>query len=205
MGENNKRRIGIMGGTFDPPHLGHLLSAEYVAEELLLEKVIFMPTGNFTYKDNKSTSPAKDRLYMTKLAVEGNGKFEVCDIENSSAENSYTCFSLEKLHKIYTNSHFYFIVGADSLDYMDKWKNPERIFELASVVAVSRKGFTDEMSRDKACFLKEKFGADICYVSIPNVDISSSEIRLRVKSKKSIRYMVSEKVLNYIEDKGLYL
>lgn len=196
-------KIGIMGGSFDPPHIGHLMMAEYAREELKLEKVIFLPTGRISYKDEGKAS-AYDRMFMTKLAIDKHPFFDLSDLESISDDYSYTSVSLEKLHELYDNTHFFFIVGADSLDYMDKWKNPEKIFSLCSIAVINRCGFTLNELRDKADDLKNNFGADIYFVDMPKVDISSSQIRERLKLGKSVRYMVPEKVLNYISKNNLY-
>ncbi len=197
-----KRRIGIMGGTFDPPHLGHLKAAEAVFDNLKLEKVIFVPTGNFVHKNSSETENTKHRLEMTKLLTEDFPMFEVSDIEIESGEISYTSETLPKLHKIYENSHLYFIVGADSLDYMEKWKNPDIIFSYASIAVVSRVGF-DNINA-KADELKSCFGADIHIVPMENELVSSTEIRNCIKSGKSIAKMTTKKVVEYICSKNLY-
>ncbi len=194
-----------MGGTFNPPHLAHLMMAERAADELLLESVIFLPTGNFSYKDNSDTAPAKERYEMTRLAISDNPRFDICDVESSSEDCSYTCYTLEKMHSLYPNSHFYFIVGADSLDYMDVWREPKRIFELSSIAAVGRNGFSEQRCKQRAEFLKTEFGADIHFVQMPFIDISSSDIRRRIAQGSSVRYAVPSAVLNYIKERKLYL
>lgn len=201
----SKRKIGIMGGTFDPPHLGHLLAAEISAETLGLEKVIFVPTGKIPYKDSSRTSSAADRFNMTRLAISSNNPlFDICGVETENDDYSYTCDTLEKLNGLYPNSHLFFIVGADSLDYMERWREPERIFSLCSVIAVSREGFSADVSIAKKNELLEQFGADIHLISMPNIAISSSLIRKRAASGKSVRYMVPRLVADYIVEKGLY-
>ncbi len=200
----NKRRIGIMGGTFDPPHLGHLKAAKAAADRLSLEKVVFVPTGSFVHKDSAETEKAHHRLEMTKLLTEDVEMFEVSDIEVVSNETSYTSKTLPKLHKIYENSHFYFIVGADSLDYMDKWKSPQIIFSSASVAVVNRQGFMDDAIKNKALELKSRFDADIHIIPMENEVVSSTEIRNRVKSNQSIEGMTAKRVADYIYAEKLY-
>lgn len=196
------KRIGIMGGTFDPPHIGHLQMAQYAADKLSLEKVIFLPTGRIYYKTER-TSP-EDRLCMTKLAISENPVFEVSDIETSCDVYSYTANSLEKLKAMFLWAQLYFIVGADSLDYMESWKNPDKLFSLCTVVVVFRHGYTREQSLKKAEELKIRFGADIVFADMPRVDISSSEIRDRLRRGESVSGMVNEGVLEYIRQKNLY-
>lgn len=201
----NNVRIGIMGGTFDPPHIGHLISAEVAASALGLSKVIFIPTGPIVYKTRDKSADPSQRLEMTMLSVEDNNLFEISDIEVSSNETTYTYKTLESLKETYKDEQLYFIVGADSLDYMERWKNPERIFELCSVAVVGRNGFTQEESKAKAEFLKVEFGADIVFVDMPEVDISSSDIKRRIENGDSVRYMVTEAVFEYINANLLYI
>lgn len=205
MDKTTDNNVGIMGGTFDPPHLGHLLAAEYTAAELELDKVIFIPTGLKAYKSTENAASAADRYSMTKAATASNDKFDVSDIEIKNTEINYTGDTLEKLHGIYPETHFYFIVGADSLDYMDKWHEPEKIFRLCTVAAVGRPGFDTKRISDKSEELRRLFGADIRYISMPQVEISSTEIKNRVKTGQSIGYMVPDCVEEYIREKGLYL
>ncbi len=198
------KRFGIMGGTFDPPHLGHLMSAEYAACELCLDKVIFIPTGKISYKDSFDAADPAHRYEMTRISISENPKFDICDIEVKSDEYSYTYKTLQKLHLLYPDTHFYFIVGADSFDYMDKWREPQIIFDLCSVVVIGREGFTNEGNKNKATELIRKFNADIHFVSMPMIDISSTEIKRRIKDDKPIDNMVCDVVRDYISDKGLY-
>ncbi|MDO5311675.1 MAG: nicotinate-nucleotide adenylyltransferase [Clostridia bacterium] len=200
-----KNKVGIMGGTFDPPHLGHLLSAEYTAAELKLERVIFIPTGLKAYKSADNAASAADRYAMTAAATAANERFDVSDIEIKNTDINYTGDTLEKLHGIYPGAHFYFIVGADSLDYMDEWHEPEKLFRLCTVAAVGRPGFDTTRIFDKAESLKRRFGADIRYVDMPQIDISSTEIKNRIRAGKSIRYMVPGCVEEYIKRNQLYL
>lgn len=177
--------------------------AEYAADKLELEKVIFIPTGRISYKDEGETSPF-DRLHMTQLAIEGNPIFDISDIETRREGLSYTADSLEILNSMYSDTRFFFIVGADSLDYMERWKDPEKIFSLCSVAAVGRYGFDKKRCIEKAEELKLSFGADIHLVDMPLIEISSSQIRERLKDGKSVRYMLPDTVLDYIAEKNLY-
>lgn len=204
MDKTTENKIGIMGGTFDPPHLGHLLSAEYTAAELELERVIFIPTGLKAYKSADNAASAADRYAMTAAATAANEKFDISDIEIRNTGINYTGDTLEKLHGIYPGTHFYFIVGADSLDYMDEWHEPEKLFRLCTVAAVGRPGFDKTRIFDKVESLKRRFNADIRYIEMPQIDISSSEIKNRIKAGKSVRYMVPGCVEEYIKRERLY-
>ncbi len=201
---NMLKKIGIMGGTFDPPHLGHLISAENVKRGLNLDKIIFIPTGNIYYKDTRETADAKDRFKMVELAVLNKPYFEVSDIEIKTKGYSYTCETLGKLRVIYPDCELYFIVGADSLDYMEKWKNPERIFALSKIIAIGRKGFSKKENEDKAKKLKALFNADIILFDMENIDVSSTEIRDAVKNGADFKDKVEDKVYDYIIANNLY-
>ncbi len=198
-----KEKIGIMGGTFDPPHLGHLICAASVKDALNLDKIIFIPTGNFIYKDKSKTSAAK-RYMMTSLATEDNPFFEISDIETSVSECSYTYKTLEKLKNIYPEAVLYFIVGADSLDYMENWKCPELVFKRAEIACVGREGFETEDIVEKIKVLEKKFGGKIHYVEMPKISVSSTEIRNLVKEGRSIKYLVPKAVEEYIKVNKLY-
>ena len=198
------RKIGIMGGTFDPPHTGHLIIAEYVANEIGLETVLFVPTGKISYKKDMGTSSA-DRFHMTELAVEDNPVFDICDVEIARDGYTYTADTLKILHNEFEDAHFYFIVGADSLDYMDNWKMPEKVFSLCTVVAVGRQGYSVRDCEEKIRQLENKFNADIRLVDMPIIELSSSDIRERIKSGKSAKYMVPDCVISYIEQNKLYI
>ena len=147
----NYKKIGIMGGTFDPPHLGHLISAEYVAEALGLDSVVFIPTGKKVYKES-SAADAADRMNMTIAAVGDNPKFSVSDTEVLNEGVNYTSETLERLHNANPNAHFYFIVGADSLDYMEDWHNPKRYLSFAPLRRFKEKALTTRRYRRKRIF-----------------------------------------------------
>ena len=197
------KKIGIMGGSFDPPHIGHLLMAETVKEELELDFVIFIPTGKTGYK-NKNTS-CENRFNMVSLAIANREGFINSDIEIKRDGYTYTADTLNELNMSYADSQLYFIVGADSLDYMEKWKDPARVFEQCNVVAVNRKGYNDFIMKEKAEELYNKFSADITFVRMPTIDISSTDIRERIKSGKSVRYLVPDAVIEYIRENKLYI
>lgn len=201
---NITKKIGIMGGTFNPPHLGHLISAEFVKDKLKLDKIVFVPTGNISYKSGEELVPKADRFEMTRIAVSNNPDFEISDIEILTEGYSYTFETLEKLKKKYTDAELYFIVGADSLDYMDKWREPQLIFKRCIVAAVSRVGFSSEKSILKAEELEKSFGGKIVFLDMPEVKISSTEIRKMIKENRSVRQLVPCGVIEYINKKNLY-
>ncbi len=191
------RKIGILGGTFDPIHLGHLVLAEQVKEKLKLDQVIFIPCFRSPHKTRQKLSPAKDRFHMTQLALEGNSGFLVSDIELKRKGLSYTVDTLRQLKETYPNSQMYFLTGSDVVHEFDAWKDPKQIYKLAKVVIATRPGF-DEFDR------RSRFAKKSIVVPITGIDVSSSEIRRRVKKGKSIRYLVHSGVENYIKKKNLY-
>ena len=189
--------MGILGGTFDPIHLGHLILAKQLAEKLKLDKVLFIPSASPPHKDLSEVSDAKIRFEMTKLAVEDNHLFSVSDIELKREGRSYTVITIQELKKLYPDSEPYLLGGSDILDEINTWKEPEKIFELIKVVIGVRPGF-NKIDKDNE-FLKKS----IVY-PINGLEISSSQIREKVKKGESIRYLVPLKVEEFIRAKGLY-
>ena len=199
-----QRQIGIMGGTFDPPHMGHLAMAEYVWEKLELEAVWFVPTGKIPHKDSSQTAQPEDRLAMVRLAVRDNPRFAVDPIEAESGRYSYTFETLEKLMERHPDCAFTFIAGADSLDYMERWREPARIFQACTVAAVNRVGYSMGRIERKKHELEARFGARIRIVPMPLIAVSSTEIRERFRRGLSVRYLVRDEVLAYMEEKRIY-
>jgi nicotinate-nucleotide adenylyltransferase len=192
-----RRKIGILGGTFDPIHLGHLVLAEQVKEKLQLDQVIFMPSASPPHKTKRKLSSAKDRFQMTKLALENNPTFLVSDIELNRGGLSYTVDTLKQLKKQYPDSEIYFLTGSDVLNEIQTWKDPEQIYKLVKVVIAIRPCFDSFDS-------KNHFAKKSIIVPITGIDISSTQIRERVKKKQSIKYLVPAKVEEYIKKKKLY-
>jgi len=185
---------GFLGGTFDPPHLGHLILAQEALEHYSLEKVLFVPSRIPPHKTVSEVTEFEIRFQMLELAIEGNSCFEVADLE-SKDRPSYTVDMLKRISS--PDSRPYFIMGMDSLKEMHMWKQPERVLELADVVAGTRPG-SDPSSVDPD-FLKK-----VRLFSFPGVWISSSDVRKRVKAGRSISYLVPERVESYIMSRGLY-
>ncbi len=191
------RKIGILGGTFDPIHIGHLVLAEQVKEKLKLDQVIFIPCFSPPHKRGRKLSPAKDRFHMTQLALKGNPFFSVSDIELKRKGLSYTVDTLKQLKNLYSDSQIYFLTGSDVLNEIHTWKDPEKIYKLVKVVIATRPGF-DEFDPEN------HFAKKSIIVKITGVDISSSQIRERVKKGQSIKYLVPLKVEEYIKKEKLY-
>ncbi len=192
-----KRRIGFLGGTFDPIHSGHLILAEQLLEKFQLEKVIFIPAATPPHKENQAISYARHRLEMTKMAIEDNPLFEVSDIELKRKGKSYTVDTIEELKKKYPDADLFLLAGSDVLTELDTWKDPDRIFQETKVVIGIRPGY-DKIDLDNRFFAKS------ITVEMSGLHVSSTQIRHRIKEGRSIKYLVPSKVEEYIKAKGLY-
>ena len=200
-------RIGILGGTFDPIHLGHLIIAEQARDQYQLDRVLLIPSGHSYFKDHRSkkVQPAQVRLEMTKIAAGSYKPFEVSDIEVNRPGNTYSFETLEELKALNPESELFFIVGADTICSMRTWREPQRIFNVCTVLAAMREDQVDpeEFQRETQA-LEKDFGARIYPVSIPNIGISSTQIRERAASGKSIHYLVPDALESYIIESGIY-
>ncbi len=197
------QRVGIMGGTFDPIHYGHLVLAEYVATDLKLDKVIFMPSGTPYLKSY--VTKKEHRLEMTKLGIKGNDKFLASSMELDRLGNTYTVDTMEALITLHPDTDFYFMMGADSLFDLEKWKNSDRLFKICHF-AVTNRGGTHIMKAVQTQIqkLNQKYQAQITLVPIPDIQISSTEIRKRTRNNQSIKYLLPEDIESYILKQGLY-
>jgi nicotinate-nucleotide adenylyltransferase len=193
----NQKKLGILGGTFDPIHMGHLVLAEQVWEKLQLERVIFIPCASPPHKTEHKLSSAIHRFEMTKLALEGNSHFSVSDIELKKEGLSYTVETLRRLKELREDAEIYFLTGSDVLDEITTWKDPEEIYRLATIVIGVRPGFGQFDPEDH-------FAKKSVIVRITGVDVSSTQIREKVAKGESIRYLVPSKVEEYIKKENLY-
>lgn len=198
------KRIGIMGGTFDPLHYGHLVAAEMARHEFALEKVIFIPTGNPPHKVGRRVTSSGDRYEMVKRAVQDNSFFEVSDLEIQRKGYSYTVDTLKDMHKLYPQHELYFITGADAFREIFTWREVQSVLSLSHFIGASRPGFDpheflEELKRNYPEFLPHMHLFDV-----PALAISSTDIRSRVKEGKPIRYLLPESVRLYIEEADLY-
>lgn len=198
------KKVGILGGTFNPVHMAHLIIAEIAQEEAGLDDILFVPSGCSYLKDAADIASAKDRINMTGLAIEDNPHFALSTIEIDREGNSYTCDTLLELKERYPNQEYYIIVGADNLFTMEQWKDSEVIFQNAKILAAVRGDKNRADMEEKIAELKEKYGADITMLNVRSVDISSSVIRQKVAEGRSTRYMLPEKVRQYIMKNHLY-
>ena len=199
-------KVGIMGGTFNPIHLGHLLIAEEARAAFGLDQVLFIPNASPPHKKGRDTVSGEHRINMVKLALENNPHFRICTIESFGQRDAeYTANTLKNLRKLFPDYEFYFITGADALIDMNKWKSPEEIFSQCKVITTMRPGKnTDELDLAVAN-LKSAYNASISIMKMPAVDISSTQIRNRVKSGESIKYLVPDAVREYIFEENLYV
>lgn len=198
------RKIGIMGGTFDPIHTGHLMLAEWALDAAGLDQVWFIPTGQSYMKADRKVLPGGERLHMAKLATEENDRLKCLDMEIARDGYTYSYETVEQLKKLYPEDVFYFIEGADCLFSMENWKCPERLFANCIILAAMRGDSSFQELESKRAELLDKFGGEIQLMPFPRISISSTEIRNRLAEGKSIRYMVPDRVLQYIQEKGLY-
>lgn len=197
-------KIGIMGGTFNPIHYGHLLLAEQAREELGLHKVLFVPSGNPYMKDQNTILGGKIRCDMVKLAMEGHPDFYLSTMEIEREGPTYTCDTLKELKEKNPENTYYLILGADSLLTLENWKKSEVIFQNAVIAAAVRGTGNEEKIRAISAWLTKKYQAEIHILPARFWDISSSEIRERLENGKSVRYMLPESVRSYIFDNHLY-
>lgn len=188
-------RVGIFGGTFDPIHLGHLITTQYVLEQRKLDKIIFIPCYISPHKTNQNSSNPVHRLNMLRLAIEGIPYFELSDYEIRKGNISYTYDTILELKKTY--HYIELIIGYDNLIVFDKWNKPDEILDLAKLVVMKR-------IIDKDAEIKNKYFDKAIILNTPTIEISSTDIRERVKNKLPIDFLVPKKVKEYIIQNKLY-
>lgn len=197
-------RLGILGGSFDPVHLGHLVMADVCREQLKLDEVWFVPAGHPPHKTDRELAPAKNRSEMLEFALAGIPEFQISDIELKKDSTSFTVETLEQLAAEEPERELFLIIGADSLHDFPTWKEPARIAELARIVVVNR-GRQDPPALEE---IEEKLGPEVAdrirIVNIPGIDISSTDIRHRIRSGHSIRFLVPKAVEAYVNEHELY-
>lgn len=223
------KRIGIMGGTFNPIHNGHLAIAKKAKEQFALEKVLFMPSGVPYMKNQKEVLPIQTRCEMTALAIRDMPGFELSKVEASDAllrKNTYTCDTLKKLRRIDPEAAYYFILGADSLYAVEDWKSPELIFQNCTILVALRTGETSDQTQQTSArgdnghtgtagnlrerlsgqvqYLWEKYRASVEILEFAGMDVSSTQIREMVRRGSSLRGLVPEAVEAYIRQNRLY-
>ena len=192
-------KLCLFGGTFDPPHLGHLVIAEFVKESEGFDIILFVPAPNPPHK-GKNISPIKDRLEMLRLAIMENAYFRLSDLEIERGGTSYTNETIIEAKEKFnlSSKDTYLLIGSDSLINFHKWKNYKTILKECKVIVASRPGFQESR-------IDEKILSQISFSDIPKIEISSSQIRKRIKKGFTVRYMLSNQVMNSINKTGLYI
>jgi len=202
--ENKKKKIGIMGGTFNPIHYGHLLVAEDARTYCNLDEIIFIPSGNSYMKDTSEIIDGKMRYEMVSLAIAGNTAFSISDMEIKRNGHTYTYETLEELNKIYPDTDFYFILGADNLFTIEKWKYADKIMQNCTLIVASRDEKDKQDLTQKANSLFKSFHATIEILPERKIDLSSTEIRKKIRENKPVIYMTPQSVISYINKNALY-
>ena len=197
-------RLGLFGGTFDPVHFGHLLLAEQCREQCALDEVWFLPAGNPPHKQDDVISPAEARAEMLELAVAGVPQFVVNRMEFQREGPTFTVDTLSTLHDDDSTRELFFLIGADSLADLPQWREPQRIAELATIVAVNRGDRPLPDLTRLAETLGDRVTARIQIVTMPGIDLSATDVRGRVANGKSIRFMTPRAVEAYLTEHGLY-
>jgi len=203
--DNKHLKIGILGGTFNPIHNGHLAIAKCAYKEFGLDKVLIMPSGISYFKKNTNVLPAAVRSRIAEIAIKGIEYFVLDDRETKREGNSYTCDTIDELIIEYpADTEFYYIIGADTLKSIASWRNPEVIFKHCILLTALRDGETIASLDDVALQLKNDFNADIRYLHIPYYDISSTHIREMAAAHEDFSEYVPPEVCDYIKEKGIY-
>lgn len=194
MGGVPKQRVGLLGGSFNPVHLGHLIIAQDAWEQARLDQVWFIPCHLPPHKPDCDLAPSKHRWAMLRLALAGDSRFRALDLELRRGGISYSVDTVEELRRRYPTIQFYFIIGADGVADLPRWKNAERLVRLCRFLVLERPGYVIEGPWAARCRI----------IQGHHCDIASHDIRARVRTGKSIRYLVPEAVFRYIRRRKLY-
>lgn len=187
-----KKRIGILGGTFNPPHVGHLMIADQVFAQLGLDKILFIPDAKPPHVDVKTAISIEHRVEMVRRAIIDHQNFDLCLIEAKRGGISYTYDTMRQLKLMHPENEYYFIIGGDMVEYLPKWHKIDELTKMVQFVGVCRKGY------------EKSSPYPLIWINMPEIDVSSTWIRKTVQTQGSIRYFVPDLVRQYIEEKGLY-
>ncbi|MBU8905611.1 nicotinate-nucleotide adenylyltransferase [Desertibacillus haloalkaliphilus] len=187
-------RVGILGGTFDPPHYGHLIIAEEARVACQLDEVWFMPSHIPPHKKRADLSSNEDRVEMVRLAISDHDSFHITKIELEREGPSYTVDTMKQLTNMYPTYHFHFIIGGDMIDYLPKWHGIEELLELVTFIGLKRPGYPSH----------SPYQEKIIEIGAPQLEISSSEIRKRTATERNTRYMLPDVVRAYVKERDLY-
>ena len=198
------KKIGILGGTFDPFHKGHFMLAKTAYEQFQLDEVWIMPNGNPPHKKNIEQTDFKIRCEMVLLAIENTPYMELCDVEGSEDCYHYTYQTLELFTQKYPKDHFYFIIGADSLNDFPTWREPGKITQLCTLLVASRDEDGIVQLEEKIEEMKAVYGGEFLILNSPKVDAASKEIRMKVSCSEDASGYLDANVWSYIQQHGLY-
>ncbi len=201
--------LGVMGGTFDPIHYGHLVTAEEALVQFQLDKVMFIPAGHTPHKDNREVLAAEERYLLTVIATASNPNFDVSRIEIDRKGLSYTIDTLRELRRIYGEDvQLFFITGADAILEILTWKDNEELYALCSFIAATRPGYSLDKFKELHLLPENRRPSNrkprIFFMEIPALAISSTDIRKRIREDRPIQYLVPEGVANYIRKSDFY-
>ncbi len=201
----DKKKVGILGGTFDPIHMAHLTLAENAWQQFQLDTVLIMPSGIPPHKENREITSANHRIRMLQLAIDDNKHFKVSNVEIEREGKTYTADTLTELNRCNPDCSYYFIIGADSLFQIENWYQPETIMKQAVLLAAARDQLEEAETIKKIEYLKNQYHSEIYLLHTPNMSLSSSLIRERVAKGESIKYLVPKDVEKYIYQNKLYI
>ncbi|WP_317929740.1 nicotinate-nucleotide adenylyltransferase [Tetragenococcus halophilus] len=190
---SKKKQVGILGGNFNPVHIAHLITADQVGRSLGLEKVYLMPSNEPPHVDPKETIDVSDRLKMLELAIADNPLLDIEKSEINRQGKSYTYETMKILTEKYPDTDFYFIIGGDMVAYLPKWYKVDELMQLVQFVGVKRPNYPTETSYP------------MIWIDVPDMNISSTDLRKKIAQGCSVNYLLPENVLHYIQEKGLYL
>lgn len=204
MSGKKSKKVGVMGGTFNPVHIGHLMLAEWTMEAAGLDEVLFIPAGCPYMKSQEEILDGVKRLHMVELAIRSRDDFLCSDMEIRRNGYTYTYETLEQLKMENPDTEYYFIMGADCLFSLENWVHPERILRACTLIAAARNGSPMSQLECKRRELEQRYHCSIRLLPFLSMEISSSDIRSRLKTGRSIRYLVPDPVFNYIAENKLY-
>lgn len=202
--DSQLKKIAVMGGTFDPIHYGHLVTAQAVMHEYQIDQVLFIPSGQPPHKSGSEVTAAEHRYLMTLLATETNPDFFSSRLEIDRKGYTYTIDTIQELKILYSGTEIYFITGADAFSQILTWKNPEVLLSSCHFVAATRPGYSRKKAAPQIEALMSQHANTLHYLEVPALSISSSDIRSRVRAGRPIKYLLPETVENYIYKHGLY-
>jgi nicotinate-nucleotide adenylyltransferase len=198
------RKIGIVGGTFNPIHNVHLLLGEAAREQFGLDRVIYIPSGISYLKKDDNVPSGELRYQMVKLAIDSNPYFTCSRLEIDREGNTYTIDTLNELKKMYPGDELYLVLGGDTFKQIESWYHADEIFKSCTLIAAVRDNMSTEDMENQKKYLEDKFGAKIEILKFRNIDLSSSDIRSRLQTGRSVRYMIPDAVVEFAILKNIY-